>query len=47
MEEISFAVVTKPYEVWDFYNGSSGNLDGDFLLKLLSVNGLTTTDLQS
>lgn len=45
MEEISFAVVTKPYEVWDFYDGSSGNSDGDYLAKLLSVTGLTTSDL--
>ena len=24
MEEIAFAVVTKPYEAWDFYSDSSG-----------------------
>lgn len=45
MEEISFAVITKPYEDWDFYDGSSGKSDGDYLLKLLPVNVLTTSDL--
>lgn len=29
MEEISFAVVNKPYEDWDFYDGTSASSQGD------------------
>jgi hypothetical protein len=47
MEEISFAVVTKPYEDWDFYDGSSGSSRGDCLHKLRLVAGLTECDSQA
>jgi hypothetical protein len=46
MEEISFAVVTKPYEDWDFYDGSSYSSQGNYLLKRRPVMDLTTSDLQ-
>ena len=30
MEEIAFAVVTKPYEDWEFYSDCSGKFNKDF-----------------
>ena len=33
MEEIAFAVVTKPYEEWDFYTDSSSNVSQDQLFQ--------------